>query len=482
MSQTSSHHGGSRTKDGKRAHFTLESQCQRHIDHLQPIDPSTPSTLSIPTISHACGSIIDAPTSLCVSQDKSQSPHEHGQWISGGSGKSSRWGHTVVSLSPGSHEHLILDPSFPAGLVSLRQDATSPFIPLQWTINGRDATDADDPPPRMPGSPLTYFPNPSTFTLPPGQHPYTSITSDSPRTYHSPIPGRPPSMAPTISSTDDEDGKGDRTPRTSRYPQSAAQAHLSGAWGAGDSSPRDRRSTATSIDLRRVSTANPLSANAASTSTSTSIRTTSTPGYGSTHHTPIGLGLGNPEHSQRVARRNGDALSSPRRISTSIPSANASQIQLQSSQAQARSPLPNPPITHEGYYSYSNSQPNSGTTPRFKDSRQGYTIPNNHLATPGASSGMHRRNFSIGSILSPSNPTPSSPSGSVMRRIRKTASTVGLSVGRPQNYDGDDHVNRPQDAGDIDDDEIVNDSMKANGTRVWYRWVDQCLQIEEFAG
>jgi chloride channel 3/4/5 len=56
-----------------------------------------------------------------------------------------------------------------------------------------------------------------------------------------------------------------------------------------------------------------------------------------------------------------------------------------------------------------------------------------------------------------------------MRRIRKTASTIGLSVGRPQNYDGDDHVNRPQDAEDVDDDEIVNDSMKANGTRVWYR-------------
>lgn len=134
---TSSHHGGSRTKDGERVHFTLESQCQRHIDHLQPIDPSTPSTLSIPTISHALGSIFDAPTSLCVSQDESQSPHEHGQWIPGGSGKSARWGHTVVSLSPGSHEHLISDPWFPAGLVSLRQDATSPFMPLNGLLTAR---------------------------------------------------------------------------------------------------------------------------------------------------------------------------------------------------------------------------------------------------------------------------------------------------------------------------------------------------------
>lgn len=56
----------------------------------------------------------------------------------------------------------------------------------------------------------------------------------------------------------------------------------------------------------------------------------------------------------------------------------------------------------------------------------------------------------------------------MIRRLRRTASAVGLSVGsRPENYDGEARSLRGM--MDDDEDEEVNEGMKANGTRVWYR-------------
>ena len=58
-----------------------------------------------------------------------------------------------------------------------------------------------------------------------------------------------------------------------------------------------------------------------------------------------------------------------------------------------------------------------------------------------------------------------SPAGSMFRRIRKTASAVGLAVGRSEEYDGSMR--------DEDDEEDggqkMDEEISANGTRVWYR-------------
>jgi hypothetical protein len=59
---------------------------------------------------------------------------------------------------------------------------------------------------------------------------------------------------------------------------------------------------------------------------------------------------------------------------------------------------------------------------------------------------------------------PASPVGSVMRKIRKTASTMGLAVGRQGEYDGDERVGLGD--GDGDDEQ---EAVKSNGARVWYR-------------
>ena len=56
--------------------------------------------------------------------------------------------------------------------------------------------------------------------------------------------------------------------------------------------------------------------------------------------------------------------------------------------------------------------------------------------------------------------TPSSPVGTVMRRLRKTASTMGLNVGGPGEYD----ANTVKD----DDMDSEEEDKRNNGTRVWY--------------
>lgn len=57
-----------------------------------------------------------------------------------------------------------------------------------------------------------------------------------------------------------------------------------------------------------------------------------------------------------------------------------------------------------------------------------------------------------------------------MRKIRKTASAVGLSLGRAEGYDQEDEDGD----GDGDDEagmEEEDEARKSNGMRVWYRYV-----------
>lgn len=185
-------------------------------------------------------------------------------------------------------------------------------------------------------------------------------------------------------------------------------------------------------------------------------RNMTVPGYGSTHNTNFnGLGLGIPQAPVGEVPHKDKALSSPRRISTS--------------QHITRSPsLLNPPATsHQAYYSpqlrdksltENNHRPNQSISSQYPTSSS--------LTTP-SSPVRHRRNFSSGSaIFTPvTNMIPLSPAGSVMRKIRHTASLAGLRVGPSGAYDAP----AEESAGMLGDED---EGRRANGTRVWYRLAD----------
>ena len=325
----------------------------------------------------------------------------------------------------------------------------------------------------QPTSPITYFPNPSSFTH---SNP-NSLPTRSPSISNIPLAtSRPPSILASSTEDEDEFASGERTPRnhTALRPLES-----------GEDSPKTRRSSTmgSTSDVRRVSTAVPVSKSSGAVS-----RTLPTPiqGYGATHTSPAlsGIGLGHPDGPPRqVTGPSDNALSSPRRISTS-------QAPPTSHSHRSPASLLNLP-SHEAYYTH--SQPPSSSTPRFRDDtmisqEQGASngrrhhghihslsaqIPNQSLTASG-SLGLsdHRRAISVSTAFNSPVSTavpPRSPGGSVFHRMRKTASAVGLAVGRPESYDGD--VAGDEDDDDEDEDEEEDEGMKANGTRVWYRWV-----------
>lgn len=173
-----------------------------------------------------------------------------------------------------------------------------------------------------------------------------------------------------------------------------------------------------------------------------------------------GLGLGQPEARKAFQHHKDDALASPRRISTSRgigqqPSSSSPYLGASSSSLMLPSTL-----TNEAYY----SQPPSASTPRFR--QPSAPLGQGYGSTTG-SGRTHRRNFSINSMASPILKAKShSPVGSVFRKIRKTASAVGLSLGGGQgSYDAAE-----DDDWDGDDDmEEEDEAIRSNGMRVWYR-------------
>ena len=208
-------------------------------------------------------------------------------------------------------------------------------------------------------------------------------------------------------------------------------------------------------------------------------RTLHTPGgYGSTHASPAlaGLGFGKPEYPGRRRKDKDDALASPRRISTSqgppplppVHRSPASYLHL--------------PLVGQGHGNYyAQSQPVSSTSPKFRDhsllesdqpDSLGVTtgprpastaIPS--LTIPGPSKSSHRRTTSSNSVHHSPIIPPASPAASIVKRLRKTASAVGLAVGKPANYD--EHTQSGRDD-DEEEDAESNEGMKANGMRVWY--------------
>ncbi|ORY35468.1 putative voltage-gated chloride channel [Naematelia encephala] len=268
-------------------------------------------------------------------------------------------------------------------------------------------------------SPITYFPHPNSFA-----------GSTSPITSNMPIPSRPPSM---FSHEDGDEARGGtKTP-------------------TGPSSPRTvGRSSVVGTSSRRT-------------------LPTPVAGYGATHNTSMaGLGLGMPDHSTNTSRRDG-ALSSPRRISTSHVMPPLPLSAREHRPTHSPSLLNPPPPTHENYY----SNPSAVVTPRFKDrsamAEHRHSHSHSNSAQYTASTGTpgfrnetrhhHSRHLSTTSAIHTPAPSPKSPQNSVLRRLRHTASRVGLSVGQSDEYDvqalgRDEH----------DDDQ----GRRANGTRVWY--------------
>ncbi|WWC90776.1 uncharacterized protein L201_005713 [Kwoniella dendrophila CBS 6074] len=337
----------------------------------------------------------------------------------------------------------------------------------------------------QPPSPITYFPNPSTFQT------TSSSSSTSLSTF-----SRPTSPVATTSTMSNsvaslrEESEGEYegpTPRMSLINLDSA-----------GSSPRTTIRSINTIDdqRRRGSHGIPL------LSSQNAMRQFSTPinGYGSTHNNNPGLGLGTTTNTPSLSVSNnnsvsGDAtLASPRRISTSrVPLPPPSSHR--STPPQGLLNLP----SHEAYYSV--SQPGTATSSKFKDKDLPYTAIGSHhpmsnslsaqaafnhgsssssSSKSQAQSQSHKRHLSVNSNIHPyphshtNSPLfpkrqqnhhhlPQSPTGSVMRRIKRTASTIGMGFGRPDNYD--DETSRGK-----DNDEMMEDDegQRANGTRVWY--------------
>nr|XP_018261404.1 voltage-gated chloride channel [Kwoniella dejecticola CBS 10117]OBR83562.1 voltage-gated chloride channel [Kwoniella dejecticola CBS 10117] len=314
----------------------------------------------------------------------------------------------------------------------------------------------------QPPSPITYFPNPSSFHSNSTAYPQPPSSSRS-----TPISTSPEnstfSMSNSIASStfpEESDFEGP-TPRMSLVNLDSAASSPRITRGGGNGNLEQRR---------RSSVAPP--------SSSQGIRQFSTPinGYGSTSNSGssnAGLGLGRTPSMSTLNNPNQDAmLSSPRRISTSrvhpgaAPGTTSNRLTVTPPQGLLNLP------THEAYYSA--SQPGTATTSRFRDKDLLLSHPHPHSAIPHAnSSNSHSRHLSVNSnfnnqIHSPLFPArhslPQSPTGSVMRRIKRTASTIGMGFGRPDNYDDD------ASRGKVDDDEMLEDDEgeRANGTRVWY--------------
>lgn len=273
----------------------------------------------------------------------------------------------------------------------------------------------------QPTPPITYFPNPSFFSQPSSsnlpnsptfQPHFLSSPSRSSMSQRSPIP-------PASTYQDDDDEQGERTPRR-------GTVHLASA----GSSPKTR----TSSTIGRRSLAG-IGSGAAS-------RTMSNPGYGATHQTTLAaLGLGDPEHRRTM----GDALASPRRISTSNPHTE-----------------PSSRVPH--------SQPVTASTPRFRDmnryteSRSAQYTDNSLLNTSSIMGKGHQRNISASSIIRSTRVYPMSPTSSALRKLRSSASLFGLHVGGQMEYDGDEVPGGVNDGAPEEDP-----GLDSNGTRVWYR-------------
>lgn len=412
---------------------------------------------------------------------------------------------TLMSNAPSSSTTSIAStvrPVRPASIVSLRhpqpqQHRTQPSASRTGSISQSRRQSVDTSLPESQStSPITYFPNPSSFANSQDTNDNSiSSTADSTAT------------SPTVSlshmtSTDSDDPSAPHVISTSsiaRTPRLNPVAS-SNVIGLDTGAPAPRVQTSRAPGGHAQTSSGTTSSTSGSVSSTIdqqsrrrgSSRVFSTPGAGySATHPNVGLGLGpTPSRAGTGSTSttvNDAALSSPRRISTSrglhVPPQTAAP-------PAGNLGLP----THEAYYSV--SQPVSATTPRFRDKG---------IYVSGGSGGLQHHSSSIGGYPSGSygathqnqpsrdlaptsamgatvhSPFPS-PKGSVLKKLQKKASNVGLGLGRPDNYD-DEALGRYG-----DEDEMLEDNLgeRANGTRVWYSsfatidWIHDAVSISLF--
>ncbi|ODN78803.1 hypothetical protein L202_04354 [Cryptococcus amylolentus CBS 6039] len=340
----------------------------------------------------------------------------------------------------------------------------------------------------QPPSPITYFPNPSTFVNPTepvySTPSATNSTSTSPTASIMPISTDSEEPTSTISNAPAGSMAPLRTPRLNPAPNANPNTMLGLDVGAPSPRVASRQQNASNTGTGSSSSSNAMEQ--ARRKGSSRVFSTPVAGYAATHPN-IGLGLG-PTPSRNgsgstsstigLGQPGDGPLASPRRISTSRPFQHPPQSAHPSSSGGLGLP------SHEAYYSA--SQPASATTPRFRDkytSRGGKghqhtsSLGGGHPSSGGYGALGHSRD--PGSGLAPGvsglaahsgyanngvlNSPFLSPKGSVMQKLRKRASAVGLGLGRPDNYDEAALVRR-------EDEEMLEDTEgeRANGTRVWY--------------
>ncbi|WVQ81895.1 hypothetical protein IAT38_004022 [Cryptococcus sp. DSM 104549] len=352
----------------------------------------------------------------------------------------------------------------------------------------------------QPPSPITYFPNPSTFIGPPT----TGSAPNPPNTASTSSASTSPSITTSIMPyTDSSDAESiARTPRLNAVaggnssnvigldtgapsPRLRASIHSQSTGtgpgtGTGSSTSGSAHST---LEHRRRASGNVSVPGGAGAG-----RALQTPvaGYGATHaHPVLGIGLG-PTPGRGSGTTADGALASPRRISTSraLPLPPATALPRRSTPP-PQSLLGLPGGAGEQHYSV--SQPASATTPRFRDKgvhpnstgpshrsvMGGHNLPSGgsygSTGAPGTANGFRMGHTprastgSFGNALGTGEPLLS-PTGSVMRKLKKKASAVGLGLGRPENYDDESLARRGEEEEMMED----NEGERANGTRVWY--------------
>ncbi|GMK55767.1 hypothetical protein CspeluHIS016_0208230 [Cutaneotrichosporon spelunceum] len=309
--------------------------------------------------------------------------------------------------------------------------------------------------PSQPPSPMTYFPNPSTFTSEPPSSQYVPASIQTSPSLASVRELGSVSQSSLSLSSDygyDADPASARTPRLNHTP------------GLGDlqsqqAMPIQNTYQSTSGALRGDSVpvlgASPRLSSSRRSASVASTRPTSTPTYGATSYLgppmpgSLGvLGLG-PESALGSAL--GLGSTDQRRIMSMAPGSSTGR--------RAESPkLPSLTLPSSGY-TQSRPQPSTAHgTPRPR--KEDNTVRSGSRERRSRSrTGAHRRGISVSSNLSPVHQDRSpSPTDSVFRKLKSVSSNLGLSLHRHSAYDDDSEY----------DEDGEDEGKIANGTRVWY--------------
>lgn len=322
---------------------------------------------------------------------------------------------------------------------------------------------------------MTYFPNPSTFTNDP-QASFTPSIQTSPSISSARLAGSISRSSFGGSSDSDQDN----TARTPRVPGNELQIQQQQQFYYPTPSAQHASYRADSTPVATsASHSGPGASPRGSSSRRSASVATQRSTYGATGHLPAPVGTTNTPDALGLVSGPGTTglglQTSPNIDPRRIASTTGIVIPGPSSSVRRRG-VDDPPYSAGSHHAYSQSQPVTASgTPRYRRDQDNHTPGAGSFSVMGGSlhshmsSGQrgsqrhsgngHRRGISVTSTLAPVSQSvpPSSPTGSVYRRLKHTASQIGFT--RPATYDDQSEYN-------YDDGE--DDGKRANGTRVWY--------------